>query len=104
MSKFDYGSFNGGYDEFAVNAQKFTSDKAIEIAKGEYDIIVGDKVGDYVVSMAYVKWRYGINEDGEPCVGWWLEYSERKKGSCLVWAFHRKQKSDKMWGNEVKTS
>jgi len=33
------------------------------------------------------KKRAGINEDGEPCVGWWLEYKEHKR-SCPVWAFH----------------
>ncbi len=35
MSKFEYGSFYGGYDNFAVSKQKFTKEEAIEIVKKE---------------------------------------------------------------------
>lgn len=104
MSKFVFGSFIGGYDEFAVNAEKYTYEQAIDIFKQEYaceNDRVGAEVGEYIVSNAFVKWRAGMNEDNEPVVGWWLEYQQRPKGSCPVWAFHKRQKHDRVWGNEV---
>lgn len=39
------------------------------------------------VCDAFVRYRAGVNEDYEPCVGWWLEYKQHKR-SCPVWAFH----------------
>jgi hypothetical protein len=84
MSKFEYDSFYGGYDGFAVNSQKYTSEQAIEIFKKE-----NEDVSVYEISQAFVRHRAGINEDGEPCVGWWLEY-ERHDRSCPVWAFRWK--------------
>jgi hypothetical protein len=104
MSKFDYGSFSGGYDEFAVNAEKYTYEEAIKIFEEEYDYKnnkVGSEIGQYIVSNAFVKWRAGINEDHEACVCWWLEYTKRPKGSCPVYAFHKRQKNDITWGNEI---
>lgn len=85
MSKFDYATFYGGYDELAVSKERYTREQAIEIAKAElernkrpYYIAVGD---------GYVRHRAGVNEDHEPCVGWWLEDSEYKR-SCPCWVFH----------------
>lgn len=87
MSKFDSGYFDS---TFAVNAEKYELEKAIEIFEFECSPDkVGDEKGQYEVSKAYVKWRAGINEDGEPCVGWWLEPRPRKKGSCPVYVFER---------------
>ena len=31
MSKFDYGTFFGGYDNFAVSKEKYTKEQAIEL-------------------------------------------------------------------------
>lgn len=86
-SKFDYGSFYGGYDEFAVNAQRFTLEEATKLLEKELEV----DANDWVMSKAFVKWRAGVDEDHEKCVGWWLEYKQREKGSCPVYAFHRKQ-------------
>ena len=33
MSKFEYESFYGGYDDFAVSKEKFTKEQAIEMYK-----------------------------------------------------------------------
>lgn len=85
MSKFDYLPFVGGYDELAVSKEKYTKEQAIEIAKFElernkkpYYIAVGD---------GYVRHRAGVDEDGEPRVCWWLEYTKHKR-SCPCWVFH----------------
>ncbi|WP_312611345.1 hypothetical protein [Oscillibacter sp.] len=88
MSKFDQGCFGGGYDDFAVSKEKYTKDQAIAIAidniepchpkDEEWILCVGD---------CWVRHRAGVNEDGEPQVGWWLEYSEHTQ-SCPAWCFH----------------
>lgn len=84
MSKFDYEIFYGGYDDLAVSKERYTKEKAIEIARMEFEhrkhkyLFCGD---------GYARHRAGVNEDYEPCVGWWLEYSEHKR-SCPCWVFH----------------
>ena len=40
MSKFEYASFYGGYDEVAVSKEKFSKEEAIEIAKQEKDMFM----------------------------------------------------------------
>ncbi|HBJ2623426.1 TPA: hypothetical protein LA827_003228 [Clostridium botulinum] len=88
MSKFEFGSFFGGNECFAVNAEKYTEQEAVKIFEEECEPCkVGFEKGNYKVSFAYVKWRAGRNEDNEPCVCWWIEYSPRKKGSCKVYTF-----------------
>lgn len=86
MSKFTYEVFYGGYDALAVSKERYTKEQAIEIAKEELCHPIDEEwtlaIGDY-----HVRHRAGINEDGEPCVGWWLEYSEHAR-SCPAWAFH----------------
>lgn len=86
MSKFEYLSFYGGYDDFAVSKEKYTKEQAIEFYKLEKSYLKG-KGCLIAVCDAFVRHRAGINEDGEPQVGWWLEYKEHKR-SCPVWAFH----------------
>mgnify|MGYP000846022721 CR=1 FL=1 len=85
MSKFTFEVFCGGYDSLAVSKERYTREQAIEIAKDE----IGYAGRDYALAIGdcFVVHRAGINEDGEPCVGWWLEYSQRNR-SCPAWAFH----------------
>lgn len=83
-SKFDFGTFWGdGYHHFAVNAGKYTEQQAIKIYKEE--CYLSEK--PYIVEKSHVKWRAGRNEDNEPCVGWWFDYSPKEKRSVEVWAF-----------------
>lgn len=85
MSKFDYELFYGGYDNIAISKEKYTKEQAIEIAKVE--LAINKKPYYLAVGDGYVRHRAGINEDHEPCVGWWLEYSEHKR-SCPAYVFH----------------
>jgi hypothetical protein len=85
MSKFDYCDFNDGYDTFAVSKEKYTREEAIEIAKVELERY--EKPYYLAVGDGYVRHRAGVNEEREPCVGWWLEYSKFKR-SCSVYIFH----------------
>lgn len=85
-SKFYFETFSSdGYHHFAVNAGKYTKEQAIRIYQREYSF------GDYphIVEKSHVKWRAGINEDGEPCVGWWFDYKPTEKRSVEVWAFRQ---------------
>ena len=81
ISKFDFMKFNGGYDEFAVSKQRYSRDEAIAVAKREMDI------EPLVIGEAYVTHRAGMNEDDEPCVGWWIDYEPYKR-STPAWVFH----------------
>lgn len=84
ISKFDFTSFVGGYDSFAVSKQKYTKEEAIEIAKAEYFYQDDGYIG---IGDGFVRHRAGVNEDGEKVVGWWGEYEEYER-SCPVWMFH----------------
>lgn len=86
MSKFDYEPFVGGYDTLAVSKEKYTREQAIEIAKTELESI--NKPYYIAVGDGYARHRAGRNEDGECCVGWWLEYCEHTR-SCPCWVFHK---------------
>lgn len=92
MSKFDYAIFYGGYDELAVSKQRYTKEEAVKIARQEFK---GRKHKYLFCGDGYARHRAGINEDGEPCVGWWLEYKEHKR-SCPCWVFHT--------GNETRSN
>lgn len=85
MSKFDYSNFYGGYDNLAVSKEKYTKEQAVEIAKIELESI--NKPYYIAVGDGYARHRAGRNEDGESCVGWWLEYREHSR-SCPCWVFH----------------
>jgi hypothetical protein len=88
MSKFDYCSFSGGYDDIAVSKEKYTKEQAIEIAnKEDYT-----EENGYKLDLGnYVRHRAGIDFDGERCVGWWMEdYGSRdRRGFVPVYAFMR---------------
>lgn len=90
MSKFDYGSFYGGYDTFAVSMEKFSFAEAVDKYIEETGVVSGEEIA---VCHAYVRHRAGRNEDGECCVGWWLEYKKHKR-SCPVYAMHTVMKNE----------
>ncbi len=84
MSKFEYDSFHGGYDDFAVSKEKYTKEMAITLYCDEKNITNDTTIA---VTDAFVRHRVGWNEDNERCVCWWLEYKEHSR-SCPVYAFH----------------
>ena len=84
MSKFDWGAFSGGFDHFAVSKEKYTKEEAVEIYKREMDIPSGETIS---VGESYVRHRAGVNEDNEPCVGWWIEYAHHGR-DCPAFVFH----------------
>ena len=87
MSIFDYEFFFGGDDELAVSKEKYTKEEAIDLAKQQFDL--PPHYGPYYLCVCdcFVRHRGAVDEDGNPCVCWWLEYEEHKR-SCPCWAFH----------------
>jgi hypothetical protein len=100
MSKFDYDTFDGGYDSLAISKEKYTKEEAIKIAKVElnYGVKHREKMPYIAIGEGFVRHRAGVNEDGEPCVGWWLEYHEHKR-SCPAWVFHNARTTDEHFKN-----
>lgn len=86
LSKFDYGAFYS-WDEryFAVSRQRYTEAEARELFARETDC----KEEFFEAEIAAVRWRAGIDEDGEPRVCWWLEldHDGTEPRYCPVWLF-----------------
>ena len=93
MSKFDYAPFYGDFSYVAVSKQRYTKEQAIEIAKVEL-AEVGNKALTLVLEQGFVRHRAGVDDEYNPCVGWWLEWEERFR-SCPCWVFHVH------WDNEL---
>lgn len=86
MSKFDYEIFYGGYDILAVSKEKYTKEQAIEIAKVELE---NTKKPYYIaIGNGFVRHRAGIDEDNNPRVCWWLEYTVDKNESFAKYYEH----------------
>ena len=85
MSKFEWQSFRGGYDDFAVSKEKYSLAEAIKIFIREFGLKGSD--GYIAVGDGYARYRYGRCDNGEPCSGWWLEHSHHSR-SCPCYVFH----------------
>lgn len=89
-SKFEYDVFEEGYHHFMVNAGKYTKEEAEEIYKRE-QAECDASVKPYICELAAVKWSVGKDINGEPCVGWWSDYSHdgTEPRICPAWGFRR---------------
>ena len=87
MSKFTDAHFGGYEYGYAVSKEKYSKEQAVEMAKIEMGFPYATEPYAIRISDAYVRWRAGVNDDYEPCVGWWLEYTEKSKRSVPVWYF-----------------
>lgn len=85
MSKFVSEAFYGDDGVFfGVSKERFTFEEAQKVAERELDGDVTPLSGDW-----FARWRIGYDEDGDRCIGWWLDYGAATR-SCPVWAFERK--------------
>lgn len=86
MSKFEQSIF---YDEdcdyFVISKEKFTEQQAISLAIE--NLSPRDDAWTLAMRDCFVRHRAGINFDGEPTVGWWLEDQQYAR-SCPCWSFH----------------
>ena len=86
ISKFDFETFRGGYDDFAASQQKYSKQEAAELYKREH--MIEDSPCVVMVGEAWVWHGIGWDSDaGEKAHGWWLSYVETER-SCPVWCMH----------------
>lgn len=83
-SSFDYDWFwDGiGYNILCVNSDKYTKEQARAIFEQENYNKINKKVTE--INQGYVRYGYGVNDDGEKYNGWWLE-EENGRNRCPVW-------------------
>lgn len=79
MSRFIADYFCDGI--MAFNQQRFSLEDALKLYREECDVETEESLE---ISEAFVRWRYGQNEDGEPVAGWFLESRETPR-SVPVW-------------------
>lgn len=94
-SKFQYVMFYDGEEILAVSKEKYSKEEAIEIAKVELERLDSEKPYFICINDGFVRHRAGVNDDGEPCVGWWLEEYPYKT-SCPCWVFTVTSKDAKL--------
>ena len=89
-SKFDSSIFYGDWRELGgFNKQKYTKEEAIK-AWREKMFGLGNDVS-YVVEDAFVRYRFGRNEDNEPMSCWWLEWQDYGDKSVPAWSIRRRE-------------
>lgn len=80
MNKFNYMTFTGEeFNEFAVNAKKYTEEEALELFKSEVDLTVKDR---------YEKWikHYSLYAEGE----YYHYCTKGERGAFPVWVIEFK--------------
>ena len=88
MSKFNFDLFFGDYP-IVVSKERYTEQKAIEIARNELGVDEVEK------RDGYVRYGYGVDDDdisAGPRNAWWLTLSNNcPKRCCPVWAFRARR-------------
>lgn len=87
MSKFEHECFyadDGVTVYYCVNKAKYAFEEAKEIAAYELDSEV-----EFVADDWMVRHGFGVDEDGENRIGWWLSPEKVSRG-CEVWTFERR--------------
>ena len=84
MSKFDFAEFFDNHDsELALSVERYSFDDARAIAARELDGPVTTVDGVWCV-----RWRFGLDLDGDLMNGWFLDPGNLPR-SCPVWVFER---------------
>lgn len=79
-SRFDFDVFGYGYDMIACNKQRYTRQEALSLYQREMQ-----NDAPCNITEAFVRWRYGRDEDSEVRAAWWLEYEDNGYKSVPVW-------------------
>ncbi len=86
-SKFDFDIFYGDWSNWmGFSKQKYTEQEAI--AKWREEVAIESDETDYVIEDAFVRYRYGRNEDNETLSGWWLEWEDYGNKYVPAWSIH----------------
>lgn len=88
-SKFDFEVFNGDFNNWmGFNKQKYTREQAIEEWRSE---LMLEENTPYIVEDAFVRYRFGVDEDNENRSCWWLEWRDCGHRSVPVWSIIKNQ-------------
>lgn len=90
ISKFDSEIFYGDWNDWGgFNKQKYTKEEAIKAWREEmFGLSVSEPC---VVEDAFVRYRFGRNEDNEPMSCWWIEWKDYGNKSVPVWSIRLKE-------------
>ncbi|WP_430395197.1 DUF1642 domain-containing protein [Enterococcus faecalis] len=76
--------FNGDFNNWmGFNKQKYTREQAIEEWRSE---LMLEENTPYIVEDAFVRYRFGVDEDNENRSCWWLEWRDCGHRSVPVWS------------------
>ena len=84
-SKFDFEVF---YGDWAAWLGIYTKEEAV--ALWEQQLVLKFDEKDHIVEDAFVRYRFGRNEDNEPCSGWWLEWKDYGNKSVPIWSIRNR--------------
>ena len=88
-SKFDFEVFHGDWAAWlGISKQKYTKEEAV--ALWEQQLVLKFDEKDHIVEDAFVRYRFGRNEDNEPCSGWWLEWKDYGSKSVPAWSIRNR--------------
>lgn len=89
-SKFEYSEFYGDWRGWGgFNKQKYTKEEALKAWRE--DLFGFDEDIPFVIEDAFVRYRFGRNEDNEPMSCWWIEWQDYGDKSVPVWSIRRQE-------------
>ena len=88
-SKFDFEVFYGDWAAWlGISKQKYTKEEAVALWEQQLGLKFDEK--DHIVEDAFVRYRFGRNEDNEPCSCWWLEWKDYGNKSVPAWSIRKR--------------
>lgn len=83
-SKFDFESFPTEFTNLmGFNKQKYNKEEALETWFWESNL---DKNTTYIIEDGFVRYRYGMDDDGEMRSTWWHEWRDCGHRSVPIWS------------------
>ncbi|HGF8193865.1 TPA: hypothetical protein QFC31_001326 [Enterococcus faecium] len=94
ISKFEHSEFYGDWRGWGgFNKQKYTKEEALKVWRE--DLFGFDEDIPFVIEDAFVRYRFGRNEDNEPMSCWWIEWQDYGDKSVPVWSIRRQEPWEK---------
>lgn len=83
-SKFDFESFPTEFiNLMGFNKQKYSKEEALALWFSERML---DKNTPYIIEDAWVRYRYGMDDDGKTRSTWWHDWRDYGHRSVPIWS------------------